>query len=629
MRHPNTEETGVETPLGIETSVSPEQMDQLPDSPFWPTLWKFARPCRGPLLLAVACAMVVGVIIPLQMQYTVKRIIDCALEPAAGADPLGGIAERMRPALGYVALFVVLSAVRVAVWVVGYRRMLSSIEWIMCRLRAHFFRHVQRMCFRFHDRISSGELFNYIMGSPISSIKQFLQQFCMTVPYQIVGWFFSVGLLASFNWRMTVITVAAVACVVLLNQRSRKAIRVVSADFMKTESEASKYISDVLRGSRAVKTYAMEDNVSTLFSQQIVQMRDQGYRLAVRQQIEHIKPECVQYAGLALVLASGAYFVVSGDMTAGSFAAFIISFNMLMQPILSLLQLNLVRANAESGLDRIMRIMQVAESTPEPAAGVAAGSTRHDRAQARDAADPGILFENIDFAYDERTPVLQGFCCHIQPGESVALVGPSGSGKSTFVSLLLRFYDPQSGCVRIDGTDVRDYGLRELRSQFGVVPQDPFIFQATLRDNLCVTNPEASDAQIRKAMETACMTDFVDALPLGLDTWLGESGSNLSGGQRQRLAIARAILARPRFYIFDEATSALDNSSERRIQKAMEELMREHTMIVIAHRLSTIRNVQRILVFDKGRIVQSGTYAELARQPGLFADLLSDEALPG
>ena len=606
--------------LNIPGTARAEDIDKLPHTPFWSTLWMFARLYRRQLLTAFVCSMVVGVAVPLQMQFCVKWIIDSVLGESGNGEMLAD--ERMRRALLFIGLFIVLSITRVVVWIIGYRRMLASIEGILCRVRAHFFRHVQRMSLRFHDQISSGELFNYIMGSPTQSIKQFLQQFCMVVPYQAVGWVFSVGLLASFNWRMTAITIVVVVTVVILNRRSRVIVRGVAADYMKTESTASRFIADMLRGSRAVKTYAMEDEVNDIFAYQIVRVRDEGYRLAVRQQLERIKPEIVQYAGLALVLASGTYFVVYGDMTAGTFTAFILSFNMLMQPLMQIMQLNLIRGNAESGLDRIMRVMQIGMDTKElpPQEQV---NVEQQAVRLAGRPQAGIVFEQVEFSYNGDTPILHNLSCRIREGESVALVGPSGSGKTTFVSLLLRFYDPVAGRILLNELDLRRYGLRPLRSQFGVVPQDPFIFQATLRDNIRVTNPEASPEEIETAIETACMGEYVEGLPNGLDTWLGEGGSNISGGQKQRLAIARAILAKPRYYILDEATSALDNVSERRIQAAMENLMARHTAIIIAHRLSTIRNVDRIFVFGKGMIVESGTYQELAKRGGAFTQLLN------
>ncbi len=601
-------------------SVSAERMHELPPTPFWRTLYAFARPHRRQLIRAMLCALVVGIAVPLQMQFTVKWIIDSALD-VSGVDD----AERLRRALGFVLLFAGLSAFRISVWIIGYRGMLASIEGILFRIRAGFFRHVQRMCFRFHDQVSSGELFNYIMGSPLNSMKQFLHQFCMGVPAQVAGWFFSVGLLAAFNWQMTLITIAIVVVIVLLNFRSRIRIREVSDSFMRTESEASRYIADMLRGSRAIKTYAMEPAISDLYTQRIEQIRNQGYRLAVQQQIEHVKPEGVQYAGLAMILASGAWFVIYRGMTTGTFAAFILSFNMLMHPILLLVQLNLIRANAETGLDRIMRVMRVSESTPEPVVSFPV-NPKVQAESVRGTAESGIQFEHVNFSYDQRTSILRDVDCGIADGESVALVGPSGSGKSTFVSLLMRFYDPQSGRIVVNGVDVREYALRELRGLFGMVPQDPFIFQSSLRDNLSVTNPDATDAEIAAALEAACLTEFVAGLPDGLQTWLGEGGSNLSGGQRQRIAIARAILAKPQCFIFDEATSALDTASERHIQAALDHLMEARTTLVIAHRLSTIRRVDRVLVFDRGRIVQCGSYDALARTPGLFADLLTGGA---
>jgi len=608
----------------ITPFVNPENMEELPRTPFWRTLWKAAGPYRIQLFIAAICSMAVGIAVPLQMQFTVKWVIDSTTEAASANN--GDLAEaekHMFRAMAFVGLFIFLSFFRITVWIIGYRRALASIEWVLCQLRVSFFRHVQRLCFRFHDQVSSGELFNYIMGSPINMIKQFLQQFCMTVPYQVVGWFFSVGLLASFNWRMTVITVLAVVAVVFLNYRSRRIIREVSSDFMKTESDASRFIADMLRGRRAVKTYAMEDRVNDIFSYQAGEIRDRSYNLAKRQQIEFVKPEGVQYIGLALILLAGAYFMVYENMTTGTFTAFVLSFNMLMQPLLQVLRLNLIRANAETGLDRIMRVMKVGMTTPEKGPSEQVDPNRQAELT-KGSSEAGIIFDNVRFSYQQenQAPVLEDCYCEISENESVALVGPSGSGKTTFISLLLRFYDPQKGEILLNNVDLRDYGLRELRAQFGAVPQDPFIFQATLKDNLCVTNSEASEEDIKHAMEMACMNDFVEELPEGINTWLGESGANLSGGQRQRLAIARAILAKPRYFIFDEATSALDNVSELRIQTAMEGLMRNHTSLIIAHRLSTIRNVDRILVFKKGRIVQRGTYNELAGVKGPFSEML-------
>ncbi|MDB5326554.1 MAG: transporter related, partial [Phycisphaerales bacterium] len=211
-------------------------------------------------------------------------------------------------------------------------------------------------------------------------------------------------------------------------------------------------------------------------------------------------------------------------------------------------------------------------------------------------------------------------------GQSVALVGPSGSGKSTFTAMLLRLYDPRAGRIVLNGVPLDRYGLSDLRSSFGVVPQDPFLFKGTIWDNLIVTNPKASPHDVRRAMDLALVSEFVDRLPDGPATCLGEGGSGLSGGQRQRLAIARAILADSQCYIFDEATSALDVQSERLIQSAIEKLLPGRTSFVIAHRLSTIRQCDRVLVFDQGQIIQDGPYDQLAAKDGMFKNMLSQAA---
>ncbi len=204
----------------------------------------------------------------------------------------------------------------------------------------------------------------------------------------------------------------------------------------------------------------------------------------------------------------------------------------------------------------------------------------------------------------------------------MALVGPSGSGKTTVVSLILRLYDPQRGTIFLNGVPLNQYSLQELRGNFGVVPQDPFIFQGTLRDNIRVTQPDATARELNQAIEMSYVSEFIDQFPQREKTYVGEGGFNLSGGQKQRIAIARALLAKPRYYIFDEATSALDNQSEQFVQRAMGNVIKDHTAFIIAHRLSTIRHVDRVLVFDQGKIVQDGRYATLARQPGLFKKLL-------
>jgi ATP-binding cassette subfamily B protein len=235
----------------------------------------------------------------------------------------------------------------------------------------------------------------------------------------------------------------------------------------------------------------------------------------------------------------------------------------------------------------------------------------------------GIAFESVTFAYPARPalPALDGFSLELAPGERVALVGPSGAGKTTVLALLLRFYDPQAGSVRIGGIDLREYDPQSLRRLIAVVPQDPVIFAASVLDNVRYGRPQASREEAERACEQAFALEFIHRLPQGMDTPLGERGVTLSGGQRQRLSIARALLADRPILLLDEATSSLDAASERMVQQALEALERGRTSLVIAHRLATVQHADRIVVMDRGRIVAQGTHAELMRQGGLYASL--------
>ncbi len=520
----------------------------------------------------------------------------------------------------FASSYFFLGAFRMITWRVGYKRFVPALEGILFTIRSRFFRHVHGLCFRFHDQVSSGELFNYIMGSPLTSLKTFLQQFLMIVPYQSVSWVIALGALASFDWMMTLILLASVSLILIVNLRSRRTMRAMSTTFMQEESNVSKYVADMLRGTREIQIHAIEDKVSESFDHQIHRIRHQSEKLTLRRQLEHFKPETIQYIGVTLVYAAGAYSCLYRDLTVGELFAFASSMQLMLHPLMTFFQLSLTKANAEAGLERITRIMQTETSVEEKPAPLLVPFEDND-VSVLNRDIPLLDIRNLRFGYTD-TPVIQGISCRVDHGQAVALVGPSGSGKTTFVRLLLRLYDPQAGSILLNGTDITSFSLKQLRSRFGVVSQDTFLFQTTLWENIRVADPTASENDIHRAMERAFVTEFLPDLPQGEHTEVGENGYALSGGQKQRVAIARAILGNHRYYIFDEATSSLDNQSEHRIQKAMAELRHGNTMIIIAHRLSTIRDVHKILVFDKGRIVQEGTYDSLATSPGLFQELL-------
>jgi len=581
---------------------------------FWRTVYSYVRPYRGRLLFSAVCSAIVGVMVAAQ-PLIIKFIVDNGINR-----PNADIKEKVHYALLFIGVYLLSSILRVSWWALGYKRLVESVEGFIFAIRARLFRHVQHLCFRFHDEISSGELYNYLMGSPINSIKGFSHQIVMTLPYQIVCWVVSVVALAYMDWLMLLVILFTVIVACLANQRSRAIVREMSETFMATESHASRYIADLLSGCRAIKIHAAEDIVTDRFMRQAGLIRDQGAALTYRQCFEGLKPETIQYFGMALLYGMGVYSCLYRDMSVGVLMAFVSCVGQLMGPILTLLNLNLVKANAEAGLNRIERVLERVMTTIELPANM---RTTVDGEAQRAAGKNIPCFEmrHVVFGYDEQRPIFNNLSCTIAEGQSVALVGSSGSGKSTFVNLLLRLYDPQQGRILLYGDDLYHYALKDIRVNFGVVPQMPFYFQANILENVRVVRPEAAEEEVWQALRLAEAEDFVRALPQNIQTPIGESGFNLSGGQRQRLAIARAILSRPRFFVFDEATSALDNQSELRIQKAMEQIMKNHTTFIIAHRLSTVIDSDLIVVMDNGKLVSSGKHEELLLKCNLYRTL--------
>ena len=294
---------------------------------------------------------------------------------------------------------------------------------------------------------------------------------------------------------------------------------------------------------------------------------------------------------------------------------FMLAFQQLSPPLTLISQAFTLWGGAQASLERIAEVLRETSTTPDPL---------ENRKPVPPAGD--LEFQNVTFAYEKKT-ILSEVSFKIPYGQSVALVGPSGSGKSTIAQLMLRLYDPNEGVIHFGGQDISQCEGSEVRKRFGVVPQDPFIFKTTIRKNLQVAKPDATDEEIEFACRQANAWEFISKHAEGIDTRVGEGGSNLSGGQRQRLAIARAILADPPVFLFDEATSALDTLSEQLIQDTLKRVCNGRTSIIIAHRLATVRDCQRILVIRNGRILQDGSYETLIGTPGLFRELVEGQQL--
>lgn len=514
---------------------------------------------------------------------------------------------------GYLLATIIL---RMVCWHLGYRLITRVRERIVFSLRAHFFRHVNQLCLRFHGQHSSGELFSYLFGSPLASVMQFFQHTSMAVPGSIVNLISLLLLFWQWDWVVALVVLAAALISVWFMFLARAKMQRISADFQRAEGDVSGRVADLLRGNKAVKLYAMEERVEDDFAQQAAMIARKSYERDVSSHVEWMKQETFGYLCYALLMAVCTWRYVEGHITLGVVAACFSAFVSIQWPLQAIFQAFTLWGGAAASLARIGVVLETPSTTPDPAE-----PTRGIPAQAE------IELTDVAFGYEPERPVVRNLTLRIKPGERVALVGPSGAGKTTIVQLLLRLYDPLQGEVRLGGVDLRKLAATDLRRHFGVVPQDPFIFRTTVRDNVRVARPNADDAAIRLACERANAWEFIAAMPGGLDATIGEGGSTLSGGQRQRLAIARALLADPPCFILDEATSALDTLSEALVQDVIETKLAGRTVICIAHRLATVRNCDRILVINDGGVAQDGRFDELVSRPGLFQDLVRGQAL--
>lgn len=596
--------------------------------PFFRKLWSLARPYRGRLLLGVVAGVIAGAIEPLMIAtvtFVYGLIFPSANAPARAAE-FGWAPQAVREWIlsaqqsltagvqGHSgAVFALVAAIPAIMFMRGLFAYLNTycIQWAATRaitdFRIRLFQHLLNLSAGFFSKANTGELMSRIMNdtSALQNLISFVSSTMIKDPVTLVA-------LASYLlWqhpKLTLISLVVMpVCIVPISIYNRK-VRQSSGAMQNQLAELGSVMSESFSGVRVIKAYNLEPTVTDQF--RAAARRFNGHFMRIVRSMELPGPllEFFGAIGIAVVLA---YLALAGGVKASSadFLAVILAIYSMYRPLKGLTRLHNNIEQARAATDRVFELLATETTVPEPA-----------QPKPIRAAGAEIQFDWVSFAYGEKS-VLHQFDLRIKPGQLVALVGPSGSGKTSVTSLLLRFYDPQSGIIRIGGTDIREFHSRDLRNQIAVVTQETILFNDTIRRNIELGRPGATEEEIIRAAKHAHAYDFIMEKPGGFDFVIGEKGGQLSGGQRQRLAIARAILKDAPILVLDEATSALDTESERAVQAALEDLMTGRTTICIAHRLSTVQHANQIVVMSEGRIVESGTHAQLLKRGGIFQKL--------
>ena len=477
-------------------------------------------------------------------------------------------------------------------------------------VRQKVFKHLQSLSLRFYQEYRTGKLISNVIGDV--ALLNMLMATIQNAAQQLFKLALVAMLLFFINWQMALVVMLTLPLHYLNFYYFRGVLR---SDFMLIQekmSEISANLSESLSGVKVVKSFAKENSESLKFFRNLRPVVELQMRVTVDNIYLGAMSDILTVLTYLCTIGVGIRYVHIGAISIGEFVAFYTYVGMILQPILTLSAMAATFSQGVVGASRVVHLLDQVPEIKDP-----------DKPVPLPELTGHIEFRDVNFYYkkDDRVPTINDFNLTIKPGQKVALVGPSGSGKSTMLNLLLRFYDVNSGSIRVDNIDLRRLNLEDYRSRIGVVLQEPFLFSGSIRKNIAYSKPDATDEEIEAAARLANVEEFVNDLEDGYETIIGENGASLSGGQKQRLAIARAILKNPSILIFDEATSALDTLSEALVQEALDRMMEGKTTIIIAHRLSTIRNSDVIVVMQNGKIVQQGTHDELVSTPGVYLTL--------
>ncbi|MEN8134427.1 MAG: lipid A export permease/ATP-binding protein MsbA [Thermodesulfobacteriota bacterium] len=473
-------------------------------------------------------------------------------------------------------------------------------------LREQVFSHIHSLPISYFHQTPTGELISRVI-SDVTLIQYAVSQALVGIIKDLLQAVSLLGVIFYMNWQLASISMVFLLAAVIPIVIFGRLHRLYSNQSQQTMAQISNILHETIAGNRIVKAFCMEDYEAGRFGKSVRRLFHIYISDAKVRNFSHALMELLGGIFVAFVIWYGGHQVLEGNSTPGTFFSFLTALVMIYEPVKSLSRVN---STVQQGMAAAVRVFKILDTKPEIT----------DRPEARSLAplQENIEFREVAFSYDGNVKVLDKISLRVKKGECLALVGTSGAGKTSLVNLVPRFFEVSNGQLLIDSHDIKDVSLASLRGQIAIVTQQTILFNDTVRNNIAYSKPDCKDEDIIEAARAAHALDFIKQLSDGFDTVIGESGAKLSGGQQQRLSIARALLKDAPILILDEATSSLDTESEREVQKALENLMRNRTTLVIAHRLSTIRNADRIIVMQQGKIVEEGTHDELLQRHGVY-----------
>lgn len=576
------------------------------------TLLRFLLPHWKALLiglLAVSAETIAGLLEPWPLKIVLDNVLRAKKVPGWLSQFVAAtFGQNTLAVLEFAAAAVVLIAVVGAIGTYVEKQTITAVgQRVMHELRRTFYWHIQRLSMSYHDHKRTGEVISTVT-TDIDAIQSAVTSGVLDGLYYALTLVGMVGVMFYLDWRFTLIALSVLPPLFIVVYSFTRKIKQASRAVRKKEAEMVSTLQEVLSSIRIVKAFGREDYEQQRFETE----SSDSVELALR--ARNIKAklsptvEIIVACGTALVLWFGSRQAMEGALTPGILVVFLLYLGKMYKPMRELSKMTDTYSRAWVGWDRIreflaidLQILDLPGARPAP------------------RFKGSIEFENVSFGYSPDSQAVRNINLKIEPGQLTALVGPTGSGKTTLISLIPRFYDPQSGVIKIDGTDVRKFQRKTVRQQISFVLQDTLLFRAPIWQNIAYGNPEASREEVVQAAKLANADDFIRQMPQGYDTMVGERGVTLSGGQRQRIAIARAIIRDSPILILDEPSTGLDAASEKLVLEALAHLMKNKTTIMIAHRLSSIRNADQVLVLENGEIHERGTHQELVAAGGLYA----------